>query len=74
MGKVIDEKEIMEELRSLTKRKDKWQTSIEDIAIMLNGIYSSKIKAKVLWLLGEIGLKYPLQVQFHIDKIAFFGG
>ena len=49
MGKVIDEKEIMEELRSLTKRKDKWQTSIEDIAIMLNGIYSSKIKAKVLW-------------------------
>ena len=32
--------------------------------------YSAAVKAKALWLLGEMGLQYPLQVQPYIKQIA----
>lgn len=72
MEKLTNEREILEELRKLTKKKEEWQTSIKDVAVMLEDIYSSNVKAKALWLLGEMGLKYPLQVQGYIDKIASY--
>lgn len=54
----------------LTKSKEKWEVAIDDVAKGLSEKYSSAITAKVLWLLGEMGLKYPLRVQEYIGKIA----
>lgn len=54
----------------LTKSKEKWEVAIDDVAKGLSEKYSSAVTAKVLWLLGEMGLKYPLRVQEYIGKIA----
>ena len=64
------EKEFLDKLKLLTKSKEKWEVAIDDIAKGLSEKYSSAVTAKVLWLLGEMGLKYPLLVQEYIGKIA----
>lgn len=64
------EKEFLDKLKLLTKSKDKWEFAIDDVATGLSEKYSSAVTAKVLWLLGEMGLKYPLRMQEHIGKIA----
>ena len=43
---------------------------IDDVAAKLGGRYSAIVKAKALWLLGEMGLYYPLQVRPYIKQIA----
>lgn len=70
MAKNATDKEILEELRKLTKNKENWKTEIDDVAAKLDESYSSDVKAKVLWLLGEMGLKHPLRVQAYIEEIA----
>ena len=64
------DKEILSELRSVTKDKAHWNTAIDDVAAKLGGRYSAIVKAKALWLLGEMGLYYPLQVRPYIEQIA----
>ena len=64
------DKEILSELRAVTKGKAHWNTSIDDVAAKLGGRYSAIVKAKALWLLGEMGLYYPLQVRPYIEQIA----
>ena len=64
------EKEFLDKLKLLTKSKEKWEVAIDDVAKGLSEKYSSAVTAKVLWLLGEMGLKYPLRVQEYIGKIA----
>ena len=57
------DKEIFTELKAITKDKTHWNTAIEDVAAKLGDRYSTAVKAKALWLLGEMGLLYPLQVR-----------
>jgi len=64
------DKTILVELRALTKDKTNRQTAINDVAAMLGESYSANVKAKALWLLGEMGLQYPVQVQPYIAEIA----
>ena len=64
------DKEILSELRAVTKDKAHWNTAIDDVAAKLGGRYSAIVKAKALWLLGEMGLYYPLQVRPYIKQIA----
>ena len=64
-----DEKEILKELREIQKCND-WQNNIDNVAEKLNDGYSVNVKAKALWILGEMGLKYPQQVKSHIEQIA----
>ena len=64
------DKEILSELRAVTKNKAHWNTAIDDVAAKLGGRYSAIVKAKALWLLGEMGLYYPLQVRPYIEQIA----
>ena len=64
------DKEILSELRAVTKDKAHWNTAIDDVAAKLGGRYSAIVKAKALWLLGEMGLYYPLQVRPYIEQIA----
>ncbi len=55
----------------LTKDKDKWKESILYVSSLLTH-ESVKIQAKVLWLLGEMGLAYPQSVQDAVPLIASF--
>ena|GEM_PF-3711183 len=57
------DKEIFTEIRAITKDKAQWNTAIDDVAAKLGDRYSTAVKAKTLWLLGEMGLQYPLQVR-----------
>lgn len=67
----LTETEIYKELGALTKDKGKWKESIPYVSSLL-GNQSVKIQAKALWLLGEMGLAYPLSVQGAVPSIAQF--
>ena len=67
----MNESELYKELGVLTKEKDKWEKSIPYVSSLLSHD-SVKIKAKALWLLGEMGLVYPLLVQDAVPEIASF--
>ena len=64
------DKTLLKELRAITKDKTHWQTAIDDVAPKLGKHYSEDVKAKALWLLGEMGLYYPSLIQPHIKQIA----
>ena len=65
-------KETLKELRELTKVKENWKERLDDVASKLNENYSTTIKAKALWLLGEMGLRYPKQVKTYVQEIVFY--
>lgn len=65
-----DEKEILKELREIQKSNGNWEDNIDKVAEKLNESYSVNVKAKALWIIGEMGLRYPQQVRFHIEQIA----
>ncbi len=67
----MNDKELYKELGVLTKEKDRWQESVPYLSSLL-AHESEKIKAKALWLLGEIGLLYPLAVGGAVPAIASF--
>ncbi|MDO5820180.1 MAG: HEAT repeat domain-containing protein, partial [Methanobrevibacter sp.] len=64
--------EILNELRELTNDKGNWKANINDVALKLNDGYSGAVKAKALWLLGEMGLKYPREIESHVNDIASY--
>ena len=67
----MNESELYKELGILTKNKDEWAESIPYVSSLL--VHESvKIQAKALWLLGEMGLKYPLKVQDTVSVIVSF--
>lgn len=57
-------------MRTITKDKESWKANVDFVALKLNEDYSVAVKAKALWLLGEIGLKYPEEIEPHINDIA----
>ena len=63
--------ELYKKLGVLTKDRTKWEESIPYVSSLLDHD-SEKIKAKALWLLGEMGLAYPLEVQDAVPAIAAF--
>ena len=67
----MNESEIYKKLGILTDDKDKWEESISYVSSLLTH-ESVKIQAKALWLLGEIGLAYPLSVQKAVPAIVSF--
>lgn len=64
--------ETLDKLRNITKNKETWKDNIDDVASKLNGNYPIAVKAKALWLLGEMGLKYPSEIEGHVDDIASY--
>lgn len=72
MQKNSEDKEIIKGLRELTKNRACWNTNIRDVALLLNEDYSDDVKAKALWLLGEMGLKHPKEIEKHVGAIASF--
>lgn len=67
----MNESELYKELGALTKDRDKWKENIPYVSSLL-AHESAKIQAKTLWLLGEMGLAYPLLVQDAVTAIASF--
>ncbi len=67
----MSESELYRELGILTKNRNKWKENIPYVSSLL-AHESVKIQAKALWLLGEMGLAYPLSVQGVVPIIASF--
>lgn len=67
----MTESELYKNLGTLTKSKDQWEGNIPFVASLLAS-ESTKIKAKALWLLGEMGLKFPIAVKDSVSAIAAF--
>ena len=72
MSKNADDKEIIKELRAITKDKESWKENIGAVALKLNDDYPIAVKAKALWILGEMGLKYPKEIEPYINDIAAY--
>ena len=67
----LPEEALYRALGVLTKRKSEWEANVPYVASLLSS-ESVKIRAKALWLLGEMGLAYPLSIRAHIAAIASF--
>ena len=67
----MNDKEQYRELGALTRRKEDWKESIDHVGSLL-GNKSSKITAKALWLLGEMGLQHPEAIMPYVEKTASF--
>lgn len=67
-----DEAKILSKLKKIQKCKEEWKNNIDDVAEKLNGNYSINIQSKALWMIGEMGLKYPNKVEPYIGKIASY--
>ena len=67
----MTESELYKALGALTKNKDEWEASIPFVASLLS-FESVKIQAKALWLLGEMGLRYPDAVRDSVPAVASF--
>lgn len=64
------EKKALNELRSIQKDVESWKDNIDTVASILDENESPNIKAKALWILGEMGLRHPEQIKLHVDDIA----
>lgn len=68
---MLSEADIYKELGRLTDDKNRWEENIPYVLSLLNH-ESVKIKAKALWLIGEMGLIYPSALKEDIGLIASF--
>ena len=67
----MKESDLYKELGALTKDKARWEAAIPYVSSLLS-TESVKIRAKALWLLGEMGLKFPASIGDHVPRIAAF--
>ncbi|MBR5618657.1 MAG: HEAT repeat domain-containing protein, partial [Clostridia bacterium] len=67
----MTESELYRALGSLTKNTAEWEAAVPFVSSQLASD-SVKIRAKALWLLGEMGMKFPSSVQDHVPAIASF--
>lgn len=63
--------ELYKELGALTKDRERWEAEIPYVSSLLTN-ESVKIRAKALWLLGEMGLRFPASIGEHVPRIAAF--
>lgn len=68
---VMTESELYKDLGALTRSKDRWEENVPSVVSLLRHD-SARIKAKALWLLGEMGLAYPLSIRDFVCEIASF--
>ena len=70
MSNDIDDKVILKELRDITKDRGCWKANISDVAEKLDTDYSVAVRAKALWLLGEMGLMHPEEIKRYVEYIV----
>ena len=69
----MTETELYKNLGVLTRDKERWEENIPGVVSMLEH-NSVKIKAKALWLLGEMGLAFPEAIGGSVAALASFIG
>ena len=62
---------LYRELGALTRDRDRWEAAVPSVASLLPS-GSTRIRAKALWLLGEMGLRFPAAVAEHVPAVASF--
>ncbi len=67
----MNESGLYRELGALTKNRGDWERNIPYVASLLPS-GSVKIRAKALWLLGEMGLKHPASIRGCVPAVASF--
>lgn len=67
----MTESELYKTLGALTKNKEEWKANVPYVSSLLSSD-SVKIRAKALWLLGEMGLCHPDAVRDSVSMIADF--
>lgn len=67
----MNESELYRSLGALTKNRDEWERNIPYVSSLLSS-GSVRIRAKALWLLGEMGLKHPGPVRDSVPAVAAF--
>ncbi len=68
---VSNEAELYKALGALTKDKSGWEESIPYVSALLDH-ESVKIRAKALWLLGEMGLAFPQAIVEYVPAVSSF--
>lgn len=63
--------EVYKQLTKLTKDKKQWEISIPYVGNLLTNP-SDRIKAKALWLIGEMGMKYPEKVTPFLNVLVIY--
>ena len=59
---LMTDNDLYRSLGVLTKRKEVWRENIPYVVSLLEN-QSLKITAKALWLLGEMGMNHPEEIQ-----------
>lgn len=67
----LNESELYKELGRITKEEETWEESIPYVSSLLTH-KSVKIQAKALWMLGEMGLKFPHLIKDAVPSIYSF--
>lgn len=67
----INDTVLLKKLNEIRDNKATWETSFDFTASQLNAS-TPKIQAKVLWMLGEMGLLYPEKTAPFISQITDF--
>lgn len=70
----MDDEAILTQLRDITKERMSWDVKIDEVASILDEDNSPKVKAKALWLLGEMGLKHSGEISDYVADIAVYMG
>lgn len=65
------EPEIYCAMSQLTKDKSLWKENLSNVEALLKN-HSPKLTAKAMWLLGEMGLRYPHEIASYVEEIAGF--
>lgn len=66
----MDDEIILKELGYITKDRQCWKAKIDYVADKLDNSYSNAVRAKALWLLGEMGLKHPEEIEGYVGDIV----
>ena len=67
----MTESELYKELGILTKHRELWEENIPYVLPLLHS-ESVRIRAKALWLLGEMGLAFPSALKDGVSEVAPF--
>ena len=70
-SQLVSEPALYKELQKLTDDRSEWEDSVPFVSSLLDS-GSQRIKAKAIWLLGEIGLSLPSAVADTVPAIAAF--
>lgn len=65
-----NDNDVLRQLRDINKNRECWRENIDDVVAKLNGDYSVAVKAKSLWILGEMGLNYPAEIEAYLEDIV----